>query len=99
MAKTAVADIIVPTQFEKYAIERTAQGLSNSQALILRGVFWMARPIIPTDSELSREWKKPAALKVTLRDTPESAGNKLYGELWQSGARKGDRIIPRGQEA
>jgi hypothetical protein len=25
MAKTAVADIIVPTQFEKYAIERTAQ--------------------------------------------------------------------------
>ena len=25
MAKTAVADIIVPTEFEKYAIERTAQ--------------------------------------------------------------------------
>ena len=25
MAKTAVADIIIPTEFEKYAIERTAQ--------------------------------------------------------------------------
>ena len=25
MAKTAVADIIVPTEFEKYAIERTAE--------------------------------------------------------------------------
>jgi len=24
MAKTAVADIIIPTEFEKYAIERTA---------------------------------------------------------------------------
>ena len=28
MAKTAVADIIIPTEFEKYAIERTAE-LSN----------------------------------------------------------------------
>ena len=25
MAKTALADIIVPTEFEKYAIERTAE--------------------------------------------------------------------------
>jgi len=25
MAKTAVADIIIPTEFEKYAIERTAE--------------------------------------------------------------------------
>ena len=25
MAKTAVADIIIPTKFEKYAIERTAE--------------------------------------------------------------------------
>ena len=25
MAKTAVADIIIPTDFEKYAIERTAE--------------------------------------------------------------------------
>ena len=25
MGKTAVADIIVPTEFEKYAIERTAE--------------------------------------------------------------------------
>ena len=25
MAKTAVADIIVPTEFEKYAIEKTAE--------------------------------------------------------------------------
>ena len=28
MAKTAVADIIIPTEFERYAIERTAE-LSN----------------------------------------------------------------------
>ena len=25
MAKTAVVDIIIPTEFEKYAIERTAE--------------------------------------------------------------------------
>ena len=25
MAKTALADIIIPTEFEKYAIERTAE--------------------------------------------------------------------------
>ena len=32
MAKTAVADIIIPTEFEKYAIERTAEVVE-----ILRG--------------------------------------------------------------
>jgi hypothetical protein len=38
MAKTAVADIIVPTQFEKYAIERTAQ----LSAFVQSGIIEMA---------------------------------------------------------
>jgi hypothetical protein len=35
MAKTAVADIIIPTEFEKYAIERTAELAAFGQCGII----------------------------------------------------------------
>ena len=44
MAKTAVADIIIPTEFEKYAIERTAE---LEQAMTMRttkSTVMFARP-------------------------------------------------------
>ncbi len=36
MAKTAVADIIIPTLFEKYAIERTAELAAFGQCGIIK---------------------------------------------------------------
>ena len=38
MAKTAVADIIIPTEFEKYAVERTA----TLSAFVQSGIIEMA---------------------------------------------------------
>ena len=37
MAKTAVADIIIPTEFERYAIERTAELSAFGQCGIIDG--------------------------------------------------------------
>ena len=39
MPKTAVADIIIPTEFEKYAIERTAE-LASAGGREVRMPFW-----------------------------------------------------------
>ena len=81
MAKTAVADIIIPTEFEKYAIERTAQ----LSAFVQSGIIEHA----PEFDELAGGggrtvempfWKDLAAARQILSDGASLAVNKITSD-------------------
>jgi hypothetical protein len=82
MAKTAVADIIIPTEFEKYAIERTAQ----LSVFVQSGIIEHA----PEFDELAawwraRRWKMPfwkdlTAARQILSDGAPLAVNKITSD-------------------
>jgi N4-gp56 family major capsid protein len=81
MAKTAVADIIVPTEFEKYAIERTAQ----LSAFVQSGIIEHA----PEFDELAAGggrtvempfWKDLTAARQILSDGASLAVNKITSD-------------------
>jgi hypothetical protein len=81
MAKTAVADIIVPTEFEKYAIERTAQ----LSAFVQSGIIDHA----PEFDELAAGggrtvempfWKDLTAARQILSDSGSLAVNKITSD-------------------
>jgi hypothetical protein len=78
MAKTAVADIIIPTEFEKYAIERTAELSTFAQSGIVEAA--------PEFDELAamggREvhmpfWKDISGARQILSDSAPLAVNKI----------------------
>src|SRR5512144_2303072 len=78
MAKTAVADIIVPTEFEKYAIERTAELSAFGQCGIVEHA--------PEFDELAAGggrtvempfWKDLTATRQILSDSGSLTGNKI----------------------
>lgn len=78
MAKTAVADIIIPTEFEKYAIERTAELAAFGQC----GIIEMAPEFDAIASEGGREvkmpfWKDLTATRQILSDSASLAVNKI----------------------
>ena len=81
MAKTAVADIIIPTEFEKYAIERTAELSAFGQSGIVESA--------PEFNELAagggREvkmpfWKDLTAARQILSDSASLAVNKITSD-------------------
>lgn len=81
MAKTAVADIIIPTQFEKYAIERTAELSTFGQC----GIIEMA----PEFDELAGGggrtvempfWKDLTATRQLLSDSGSLSVNKIAAD-------------------
>src|SRR6478609_8813449 len=78
MAKTAVADIIIPTEFEKYAIERTAELSTFGQC----GIIEHAPEFDELASGGGREvrmpfWKDLVAARQLLADSASLAVNKI----------------------
>ena len=81
MAKTAIADIIIPTEFEKYAIERTAELSSFGQCGIIEGS--------PVFDELAAGggrtvempfWKDLTATRQLLSDSASLTVNKITAD-------------------
>src|SRR6185436_7145314 len=81
MAKTAVADVIIPTEFERYAIERTAELSRFGQS----GIVEMA----PEFDELARGggrevkmpfWKDLTASRQILSDSASLTVNKITSD-------------------
>ena len=78
MAKTAVADIIIPTEFEKYAIERTAQ----LSAFVQSGILEHSPEFDILAAGGGREvmmpfWKDLTATRQLLSDNATLAVNKI----------------------
>ena len=81
MAKTAVADIIIPTEFEKYAIERTAELANFGQC----GIIEAAPQFDGIASGGGREvkmpfWKDLTATRQLLSDTAPLTVNKITAD-------------------
>ena len=81
MAKTGIADIIVPTKFERYAIERTAELSSFGQCGIIESS--------PVFDELARGggrtvempfWKDLSATRQILSDAASLTVNKITAD-------------------
>ena len=78
MAKTAVADIIIPTEFEKYAIERTAELSYFGQS----GIIEMSPEFDALAQDGGREvrmpfWKDLTATRQLLSDAAPLTVNKI----------------------
>ncbi len=81
MAKTAVADIIIPTEFEKYAIERTAELSAFGQC----GIVESAPEFDALASGGGREvkmpfWKDLSAARQLLSDSGSLTVNKIQAD-------------------
>ena len=81
MAKTALADIIIPTEFEKYAIERTAQ----LSAFVQSGIVEHAPEFDVLAAAGGREvkmpfWKDLTATRQLLSDSATLAVNKITSD-------------------
>ena len=81
MAKTAVADIIIPTEFEKYAIERTAELSRFGES----GIVEMAPEFDELAAGGGREvkmpfWKDLTATRQLLSDSASLTVNKITSD-------------------
>ena len=81
MAKTAVADIIIPTEFEKYAIERTAELSRFGES----GIVEMAPEFDELAAGGGREvkmpfWKDLTATRQLLSDSATLTVNKITSD-------------------
>ncbi len=81
MAKTAVADIIIPTEFEKYAIERTAELSRFGES----GIIEMAPEFDELAQGGGREvkmpfWKDLTATRQLLSDSASLTVNKITAD-------------------
>ena len=81
MAKTAVADIIIPTEFEKYAIERTAELSRFGES----GIIEMAPEFDALAQGGGREvkmpfWKDLTATRQLLSDAASLTVNKITAD-------------------
>ena len=81
MAKTALVDIIIPTEFEKYAIERTAELSAFGQC----GIIEMATEFNELASGGGREvrmpfWKDLTAARQLLSDSGALSVNKITSD-------------------
>src|SRR5512136_1862878 len=81
MAKTAVADIIIPTEFEKYAIERTAELSRFGES----GIIEMAPEFDELAQGGGREvkmpfWKDLTATRQLLSDSASLTVNKIQAD-------------------
>src|SRR5207249_5831490 len=81
MAKTAVADIIIPTEFEKYAIERTAELSRFGES----GIVEMAPEFDALAQSGGREvkmpfWKDLTATRQLLSDSASLTVNKITSD-------------------
>lgn len=81
MAKTAVADIIIPTEFEKYAIERTAELSAFGQSGIVESAPEFDELAMGGGREVKMPfWKDLTAARQILSDSGTLAVNKIAAE-------------------
>ena len=66
MAKTAVADIIIPTEFEKYAIERTAELAQFGQCGIVESSPEFDEIAMGGGREVKKRWTPKLRPEVKL---------------------------------
>src|SRR5215813_8359850 len=81
MAKTAVADVIIPTEFEKYAIERTAELSHFGES----GIIEMAPEFDALAQGGGREvkmpfWKDLTATRQIMSDSGTLTVNKIAAD-------------------
>lgn len=81
MAKTAVADIIVPTEFEKYAIERTAELSAFGQCGIVESAPEFDEIAAGGGREVKMPfWKDLTATRQLLSDSASLTVNKITSD-------------------
>ncbi len=77
MAKTAVADIIIPTEFEKYAIERTAELSAFGQSGIVESAPEFDELAAGGGREVKMPfWKDLTATRQILSDSASLSGEQ-----------------------
>src|SRR4051812_47012542 len=85
MAKTAIADIIIPTEFEKYAIERTAELSNFGQSGIIEmnprfdELAAMGGKLVPMPF-----WKDLSGARQILSDSASLTVNKITADQDQA---------------
>src|SRR5689334_15529794 len=81
MAKTAVADIIIPTEFEKYAIERTATLSAFAQCGIVENASEFDDLAAGGGREVKMPfWKDLTATRQILSDAGSLTVNKITSD-------------------
>jgi hypothetical protein len=81
MAKTAVADIIIPTEFEKYAIERTAELSTFGQCGIVEHAAEFDDLAVGGGREVKMPfWKDLSAARQILSDSGSLTVNKISSD-------------------
>jgi hypothetical protein len=81
MAKTAVADIIIPTEFEKYAIERTAELSAFGECGIVESAPEFDTLAAGGGREVKMPfWKDLTAARQILNDAASLAVNKITSD-------------------
>ncbi|MHB8523148.1 MAG: coat protein [Limisphaerales bacterium] len=81
MAKTAVADIIIPTEFEKYAIERTAELSAFGQCGIVESSpVFDALAVVGGRTVEMPFWKDLTATRQLLSDSGTLTVNKITAD-------------------
>src|SRR5260221_4379953 len=81
MAKTAVADIIIPTEFEKYAIERTAELAQFGQCGIIESSSQFDEIAAGGGREVKMPfWKDLTATRQLLSDSATLTVNKITSD-------------------
>jgi hypothetical protein len=81
MAKTAVADIIIPTEFEKYAIERTAELSAFGECGIVESAPEFDMLAAGGGREVKMPfWKDLSAARQLLSDAASLAVNKITSD-------------------
>ena len=81
MAKTAVADIIIPTEFEKYAIERTAELAQFGQCGIVESSPEFDEIAMGGGREVKMPfWKDLTATRQLLSDSASLTVNKITSD-------------------
>src|SRR3954468_5036273 len=81
MAKTGVADIIIPTEFEKYAIERTAELSAFGQCGIIEHAPEFDRLVNVGGREVKMPfWKDLSGARQILSDSAQLAVSKITSD-------------------
>src|ERR1043165_9757480 len=81
MAKTAIADIIIPTEFEEYAIERTAELSTFGQSGIVESAPEFSELAMGGGREVKMPfWKDLIAARQILSDSASLAVNKIAAD-------------------
>jgi hypothetical protein len=81
MAKTAIADIIIPTEFEKYAIERTAELSAFGECGIVESAPEFDALAAGGGREVKMPfWKDLSAARQILSDSASLAVNKITSD-------------------